>query len=196
MKLMFLGALVSFLFVALSACGGGKTVSNPAESPSPVSSPQDTGPQTGISEGDLAPDFPFLAIINDPAFTASKLSDLRGRVVLVNFWASWCPYCDAEMPSLEALYNKYKDRGFVVLGVDSLLRDETKDKAAAYMQDKGLTFPSVIDVGRTAHDAYRIKGIPTSFLLDKNGVIIAVISGSRDWNIPAVHTELERLLQE
>jgi thiol-disulfide isomerase/thioredoxin len=97
-----------------------------------------------------------------------KLSDYRGQVVLLNFWAVWCGYCLAEMPVFQAAYDRYQDSGFVVLAVDIMDR---KASVVDYVREAGLTFPVLLDARGEASTQYRVRGLPTSFFIDQNGVI-------------------------
>lgn len=120
-----------------------------------------------------------------------SLGALRGKVVFLNFWATWCGPCRAEMPSMEALYRSYKDRGFEILAVNS---GETEPDVLAFMERNSLSFPVVLDEGGKTSAAYGIRAIPTSFLLDREGKIILRAVGSLDWNAPQFRAALERLL--
>ena len=95
-------------------------------------------------------------------------SALKGKVVLVNFWATWCPPCRKEMPDIQALYDKYKAQGFVVLAIS----DETLDKVKPFIQGNRYTFPVLLDAGRKVNTAYSIQGIPKSFLYGRDGRLI------------------------
>jgi peroxiredoxin len=97
------------------------------------------------------------------------LHDLRGQVVLVNFWATWCPPCRSEMPDLNALYNEFKDKGFVVLAIS----DEEADKVKSFIADNHFTYPVLLDPGRKVHEAYNVEGIPKSFVYDRDGKLMA-----------------------
>jgi peroxiredoxin len=97
------------------------------------------------------------------------LSELRGKVVLVNFWATWCPPCRKEMPDLEALYERFGTRGFVVLGIS----DEESGKVAPFIGDRKVTFPVLLDPERKAHDEFVVEGIPKSFVYDREGKLVA-----------------------
>jgi cytochrome c biogenesis protein CcmG, thiol:disulfide interchange protein DsbE len=99
-----------------------------------------------------------------------KLSDLRGQVVLLNFWATWCPPCKAEMPDLQALYQEQTGRhNFTVLGVDV---EESQAATQAFAKQYGLTFPLLPDAtGKVSNDRYSIRSIPTSFIIDRNGMV-------------------------
>jgi peroxiredoxin len=97
------------------------------------------------------------------------LQDLRGKVVLVNFWATWCPPCRKEMPDLDALYSKYKDQGFVVLAIS----DEETAKVAPYITEHKISYPVLLDPGRKVNDAFIVEGIPKSFVYDRGGKMVA-----------------------
>jgi len=184
-------AFVGILLIGV-ACVGSQNVTPVAPSPEASSTPR--GPQVGVKEGDLAPDFVFSDVFNEADLgSATQLSDLRGKVVLINFWASWCRYCDAEMPSLQAFYERYSQDGFVIIGLND---GEDRGTAVGYIQKKNLTFPIVLDESKDVTRMYRVTGIPTSFLIDKNGVIVSVVIGARDWNDSVVHHAIELLLEK
>ncbi len=96
-------------------------------------------------------------------------ADLRGKVVLVNFWATWCPPCRKEMPDLEALYEKYKDQGLVVLAIS----DEEAAKVAPFITERKIGYPVLLDPGRKVTDLFRVDGIPKSFVYDRDGKLVA-----------------------
>jgi peroxiredoxin len=98
-----------------------------------------------------------------------SLKDQRGKVVLVNFWATWCPPCRKEMPDLESLYLRFKDRGFVVLAIS----DEDAAKVAPFLGERNITYPVLLDPGRKVNDQFRIEGIPKSFVYDREGKLVA-----------------------
>jgi peroxiredoxin len=95
--------------------------------------------------------------------------DLQGKVVLVNFWATWCPPCRKEMPDLQALYDKYKDQGLVVLSIS----DEETAKVSPFIADKQITYPVLLDPGRKVNDLFVVEGIPKSFVYDREGKLVA-----------------------
>jgi peroxiredoxin len=97
------------------------------------------------------------------------LQDLRGKVVLVNFWATWCPPCRKEMPDLNALYNKYRDQGFVVLAIS----DEDAAKVAPFIAEHKISYPVLLDPGRKVNDIFVVEGIPKSFVYDRSGKLVA-----------------------
>jgi peroxiredoxin len=100
---------------------------------------------------------------------AWHLQDMRGKVVLVNFWATWCPPCRKEMPDLDALYNKFKDQGFVVLAIS----DEEAAKVTPYIAEHKISYPVMLDPGRKVNDAFIVEGIPKSFVYDRTGKMVA-----------------------
>ena len=97
------------------------------------------------------------------------LSSLKGKVVLLNFWATWCPPCRKEMPDIEALYERFKDKGFVVLSVS----DETIDKVRPFVEQNKLAFPVMLDPGRKVNEMFAIDGIPKNFVYDRYGKLVA-----------------------
>jgi thiol-disulfide isomerase/thioredoxin len=120
-----------------------------------------------------------------------KLSDLKGKVVFLNFWATWCGPCRAEMPSMEALYSRYREKGFEILAVNSM---ERQPEVLAFKEENNFSFPIVLDGDGKVNSAYGIQAIPTTFLLDKEGKIVLRLVGSIDWDTPKFHAALELLL--
>jgi len=133
-----------------------------------------------IAVGLPAPDF-TLPDINGKMIS---LSDYSGKVVLVNIWATWCPSCVDEMPSMEKLYQKLKGENFEILAVsiDSL----GLNAVAPFMKKHKLTFPALIDSEGTISIAYRTTGVPESFIIDKDGRLVKKIIGALDWTSPGV----------
>jgi peroxiredoxin len=98
-----------------------------------------------------------------------NLKDLRGKVVLLNFWATWCPPCRKEMPDLEALYLKFKDKDLVVLAIS----DEDAAKVNPFLVEQNITYPVLLDPGRKVNEQFQIEGIPKSFVYDRSGKLAA-----------------------
>jgi len=98
-----------------------------------------------------------------------KLSDLRGKVVVVNFWATWCPPCRKEMPDLESLYVRFRDQGLVVLAIS----DEDATKVKPFIAEHKFTYPILLDPGRKVNNLYQIDGIPKTFIYDREGKLVA-----------------------
>jgi cytochrome c biogenesis protein CcmG/thiol:disulfide interchange protein DsbE len=141
-------------------------------------------------KGFLAPDL----TLEDIAGEEISLSDLRGQVVLVNFWASWCPPCRAEMAAMEVAYNTYKERGFTILAINSTIQDK-KSSAIDFVNENGLTFPILFDYDGSVTSAYRIGALPTSFFIDRNGVIQEFIVGG-PMSEALLQENIEKLLGE
>jgi peroxiredoxin len=97
------------------------------------------------------------------------LSDLRGHPVLVDFWATWCDPCRESIPSYEKLYMERRDAGFVVVGIDE---DDEKADVAVFARKNGIAYPLLRDPKRVAYDAFRVRGLPTAFLIDGKGRIV------------------------
>lgn len=97
------------------------------------------------------------------------LKDLHGKVVLVNFWATWCPPCRKEMPDLENLYQRFKDRGLVVLAIS----DEEQKKVAPFIAERKFDYPVLLDPGRKVNERFHVEGIPKSFVYDREGKLAA-----------------------
>jgi len=107
--------------------------------------------------------------LNDLQGKRWHLLDLRGKVVLVNFWATWCPPCRKEMPDLDALYNKFKDQGLVVLAIP----DEQAAKVAPFIGERKISYPVLLDPGRKVNELFQVEGIPKSFVFDREGKMVA-----------------------
>jgi thiol-disulfide isomerase/thioredoxin len=109
-----------------------------------------------------------------PTVPGQTLADLRGRVVLVNFWATWCPYCRHEMPAMEAFYRENRARGFEIVAYSL---DKTQAEADDYLREKGYTFPAPL-VSQEVSEAFGgVNRVPLSFVIDRKGVIRHKIAG-------------------
>ncbi|WP_282174194.1 TlpA disulfide reductase family protein [Cytobacillus firmus] len=128
----------------------------------------------GLEKGSLAPDFELTDMEGNPA----KLSDYRGKAVLLNFWASWCPPCRAEMPHMEKLYKKYKDKKFDILAVNLTNTEKNNGDAEKFVKELGLTFTIPMDVKGTVGADYNIMAYPTSYFIDSDGVIREKVLGA------------------
>ena len=122
-----------------------------------------------------APDFTLEALDGGKV----SLSQYRGQVVLVNFWATWCPPCVREMPSLVRVYEQYKDQGFVVLGINTTYQDD-RAKVAQFVQDNGVRFPVLLEPDPVVTAGYGSRLMPTSYLIDRNGKIVYTRVGQVD----------------
>jgi cytochrome c biogenesis protein CcmG/thiol:disulfide interchange protein DsbE len=129
----------------------------------------------GIKVGELAPDFLLPTLRRNSV----RLSDYRGKVVFLNIWATWCPPCREEMPSMEALYRRLKGREFEMLTV-SIDRDGEK-VVRPFVLKYGLTFPVLLDPDNKTYMLYGLTGVPETFIIGRNGVIIFKMIGPQDW---------------
>ena len=137
---------------------------------------------------EMAPDFS----VTDLKGQAVRLSAFRGKVVLLNLWATWCPPCRDEMPSLEQLYGRLKTRDFALLAVSE--DEEGKRAVEPAVREMGLSFPVLIDPEHQVGDRYAVTGYPETFLIDRNGKIVQHVIGPRDWASREWQTTLEALI--
>lgn len=156
----------------------------------PTATTTDGAPPPSPREGFSAPDF-TLEQVGGGSVT---LADLRGQVVLINLWATWCPPCRAEMPAIEQVYRDLRDQGFVVLAVNTTFQDREAD-AAAFVAQYGLTFPVLLDRDGAVSNRYQLRGLPTSFFVDRQGVIRSVVVGG-PMSETLIRSKVEDLLQE
>lgn len=122
----------------------------------------------------------------------TSLKEFRGSLVLLNFWATWCPPCVAEMPDLEKLYREFKAEGLVIVAVS--IDTEGGKAVAPFWEKMGLTFPSLLDPSREVATRYGAWALPTSFLISPEGDVIARIPGPRDWHTDRARAVFKNLL--
>jgi peroxiredoxin len=127
-----------------------------------------------------------------PGGSSLTLAGHRGRVVLLNFWATWCVPCREEMPAMERLYQRFKDRGLVVLAIS--VDAPGSSAVVSFARELGLTYPIGLDPKMTLARQYGVHGLPASFLLDRTGAVVGRALGSREWDSPAAHSVVEWLL--
>jgi peroxiredoxin len=122
---------------------------------------------------------------------SGKLSNYRGQVVLINFWASWCGTCREEMPDILSAWQDYKNRGFIALGVNY---DEPSADVLGFVQQYGIKFPIFLDPGKRVAGQYGVVSMPTSFLISRQGEVKMSIPGQIDFK--SLRPEIEKLLAE
>ncbi len=143
-------------------------------------------PQEGFS----APDFSLRSLDGDTV----TLSELRGQPVLINLWTSWCAPCRAEMPAMQRIHEKYRERGFVILAVNATNQD-SPNSAAAFVAEHGLTFPILLDVDGSVSEHYHLRSLPTSFFVNSQGIIKEVVIGG-PMSEALLQTRVDNLLAE
>ena len=142
-------------------------------------------PQTGFR----APDF----TLDDPSGATYALSNLKGQAVLVNLWATWCPPCRAEMPTIEKVYEEYKAQGFVVLALNMTYQDDPL-AVVPFVKEYGMTFPILLEeTGETAA-AYQLRSLPSSYFINREGIISDVVIGG-PMSESLLRMQIERILQ-
>lgn len=130
----------------------------------------------GVQEGNKAPDFALKTLDGKEM----KLSDMAGKKVILNFWATWCPPCKAEMPHMQEFYEEQKDSGIEILAVNLTTAEKNSDDIGAFLKDYGLTFPVILDSLGEVGQTYSALTIPTSYIVDSSGIIRKKIVGPMD----------------
>ncbi len=141
-------------------------------------------------EGFRAPNF----TLENQAGELVTLSDLRGQVVMINLWASWCLPCREEMPAIDQVYRRRAADGFVVLAVNSTVQD-SEEAAVTFAESLGLTFPTLFDRDGTVSRSYQLLALPTSFFVDRRGIIREVVTGG-NLSESLIESKIEALLAE
>jgi len=123
-----------------------------------------------------APDFTLPDLEGRPV----RLREFRGKLVLLNFWATWCPPCRLEMPSMERLYQTFKQTAFAMVAVS--IDRQGVQVVKPFMEELQLTFPALLDSKTEVARQYGLRGLPTAYLIDRNGWLIGAAVGGRDWS--------------
>lgn len=140
-------------------------------------------------EGHLAPDFTLKTLEGNTV----RLSDFRGKkVVLINFWATWCPPCRLEMPTMQQIYSEYKARGFEILAVN--IESDARKEIEDFVRELRLTFPILLDPDMKVTRKFRIIGLPVSVLIDRQGIVRTKEIGYHDWTSKTSRKLVESLL--
>jgi peroxiredoxin len=196
------GAVFAFSIAASSRDGDARPASLAAAQAAPAVTPPKPAARSGrvlslndaYRELDLirpsrqkqAEDF-TLAMADGRPF---RLSEHRGKTVIVNFWATWCPPCREEMPALERLYRQHKDRGLVLVAVSI---DADPKLVPPYVKESKLTFPVALDPKAEVANKYGVRALPSSFVVDRQGTMAALALGPRVWDNDASHSLVEAL---
>ncbi len=143
-------------------------------------------PQVGFK----APDF----TLNTPTGESYTLSDLYGRPILINFWASWCGPCREEMPAMQKLWEEYEEQGFIVLAINTTHQDNYQD-AVDFASQLNLTFPILMDIDGHVSALYQLRATPTSLFVDREGIIQEVVLGG-PMAEALLRTRVENLISE
>ncbi len=162
--------MVSITSVALLALLGSQLlVTAPNQGQASTSSSSDTSPLLGHP----APDF-TLAMLSAQSGRAVHLASLKGKPLMLNFWASWCDPCKREAPLLEATWQRVQSQGVVFLGIDF---EDAKGDALTFLQTYGITYPNVVDADSSVAISYGVSGVPETFFLDRHGIIVHKVIG-------------------
>jgi len=128
--------------------------------------------------------------LRTPDGTSFRLSQHRGKTVLVNFWATWCPPCREEMPAMQRLYAQHKDRGLMIVAVSI---DADPAVVSPYVKESKFTFPIALDPKAEVANKYGVRALPSSFVVDREGTMTALALGPRAWDNDASHSLVEAL---
>jgi len=137
----------------------------------------------------VAPDF----TLKDLNGNKVRLQDLRGKVVFLNFWATWCPSCRLEMPSMEKLHDELGDRGLVILAINYR---ESPEEINAFFKEHGISLTVLLDEQGKALDLYKAWSLPTTYLINRNGEIAGKVIGYRDWQSEQSRAFFRQLLED
>jgi thiol-disulfide isomerase/thioredoxin len=190
---LFFGTIMVAALGILWAIGRFTPSASPVRAGLSTQDTVDTIPAKAIppaSSRQAAPDFTSVTSEKKPV----KLADYKGKVLLLNFWATWCGPCRMEMPELVQMQQKYADRGFTIIG---MAEEDSSDKVHDFAGANGLTYPQVM-VTQEIAEAYNVTSLPTTFLIDKNGKVISNMSGiPGDGDIRGIwEPQIEQALQE
>jgi peroxiredoxin len=135
-------------------------------------------------------------ILTEENGTQKKLSDFRGNVVILSFWASWCGPCLTELPTFAEMEKKFHDRGLRVIPVNVDDGDEGKQFAKDFWAKKSIAFPSFFDTSKNIAQAFEVDMLPSNFIIDRQGRMVFSSAGASDWSAPETLELIESVLQE
>lgn len=167
------------VLIGLVVYGGYDYFSKSSTVPGQAAESGEENLKIGTQKGQLAPDFALTDLKGNPV----KLSDLKGKKVMVNFWATWCPPCRVEMPHMQKFYEDYQSKNVVIVGVNLTTTEENPDNVKAFVEDQQLTFPIVLDQEGDVLQTYQVVAYPTTYVLDSNGVIREKFQGAINYDI-------------
>jgi cytochrome c biogenesis protein CcmG/thiol:disulfide interchange protein DsbE len=174
---------IAFSILVLTVGAAWIWVSRPSSAPGAAGQP---APMQGF----MAPGFTSTTFAGELV----DLAGFKGKVVLINFWASWCPPCRAEMQAIQNAYADYRDQGLVVLAINASYQDDIQ-AATGFAQTEGLTFPLLTDPDGSINRTYRVLALPTTFFIDRQGRIAKVVIGG-PMAEALVRSQVEALLKE
>ena len=153
------------------------------------------GDRLRVSGGGAAIGSPAIDFTLADIFGADKtLSDYKGKVVFLNFWATWCPPCRNEMPHMQSLYDSMFGEDFEMLAVS--IDHKTKAEVSQFISQHGYTFPVLVDPRSKVASRYNVTGIPVTFIINKEGIIVDKVVGARDWGAHAMVQKLTKLANQ
>ena len=148
-----------------------------------------TGKPGVISVGQQAPDF----VTKDESGKEIRLSDFRGKLVFLNFWATWCAPCIEEMPDLNTLNETFKDRKFQMMAVSV---DTNWKVVKDFYEKHNIAIPTYLDPGQQARNTYKVRGYPETFIIDRNGSVLKYVIGPQRWSDPRIMATIEAMIKE
>ncbi len=142
-----------------------------------------------VKDNTKAPDFSLEGL----NVKTVQLSALKGNVIFINFWATWCDPCKDEMPSMDALYQRYREKDFVLLAIS--VEERNPEPARKFIQKHRYRLPVLLDPAGKTLDLFEIHRLPATVIIDKKGRIVGRAIGPRDWNSPEVFSLIDQMLQ-
>ncbi len=175
--------MILVLLVVVGA--GGYFIYSGRQKPAPSETPAGVSVRAGM----VAPEVNLKTLDGAPV----SLSQYRGKVVILNFWATWCPPCRAEKPSMEKLYGMFPDGELVMLAVN--VEEDGARTVPAFLQDNPHSFPILLDPGAKAQRAYGVFRFPESFIIGRDGQVVDKVVGAIDWVDPQVVGFIQSLVK-
>ncbi|MFC4712151.1 peroxiredoxin family protein [Planococcus dechangensis] len=178
--LLVLLLLAALAIIAINFFNSGESVDQMTEI-----DPSEQTTASGLAQGDLAPDF----MLTDQNGETVQLSDYRGKKVILNFWATWCPPCRAEMPHMQQFHEDNTDSDVEILAVNLTAQDNGAEAISSFIDEFGLTFSIPMDETGSTAQSYQIRTVPTTYILNTRGEIAEKIVGPMDEQIMKQQTD-------